>query len=258
MINLKDIYSWYPKSLHGFGIFLMKEYLQYKILEAIYQSPLAGKLIFIGGTCLRMVHGTLRFSEDLDFDSMGCTAEEWAMLEGIVRHHMEANGFEVETQTVSRQAWHCYLRFPGLLYQEGLSGYQQQKILIQIDMEPQQYSFQPELVMLNKFDVFTEILVAPVSLLMSQKCHAILNRKRNKGRDFYDLSFLMSKQVQPDWDFLAIKDGLHDPQALRHALVAHCRTINMREMADDVAPFLFNTADVNRVLHFEKMVQSYW
>jgi hypothetical protein len=29
-------------------------------------------------------------------------------------------------------------------------------------------------------------------------------------------------------------------------------------MANDVAPFLFQAADVNKVLHFQRLVNQYW
>ena len=68
MLSYNSIQSAYPISLHSKGRFIIREYLQYKLLEIIYTSIFATKLIFLGGTNLRIVHGNQRFSEDLDFD----------------------------------------------------------------------------------------------------------------------------------------------------------------------------------------------
>ena len=48
---------------------LLKEYLQIYVLNYIYTNPKYNKeLIFTGGTCLRLMYGLSRLSEDLDFD----------------------------------------------------------------------------------------------------------------------------------------------------------------------------------------------
>ena len=79
MLDFRQIESFYPEHLRPFKKNLLREYLQYKILEAIFESPLADKLTFMGGTCIHIVHGSPRFSEDLDFDNPG-----------IGRHDFEA------------------------------------------------------------------------------------------------------------------------------------------------------------------------
>ncbi|MBR4512447.1 MAG: nucleotidyl transferase AbiEii/AbiGii toxin family protein, partial [Bacteroidales bacterium] len=53
---------------------VLKEYIELLALEHLSQSPYASKIVFIGGTCLRLVHGIDRFSEDLDFDCKGMDA----------------------------------------------------------------------------------------------------------------------------------------------------------------------------------------
>ncbi len=48
---------------------ILREYLQVKILDILYQEKMSLKLYFVGGTSLRLLHGLDRFSEDLDFDT---------------------------------------------------------------------------------------------------------------------------------------------------------------------------------------------
>jgi len=40
------------------------------VLDALYSNTLSGELVFHGGTCIRLVHGGYRYSEDLDFASL--------------------------------------------------------------------------------------------------------------------------------------------------------------------------------------------
>lgn len=69
MLNLTEILSAYPEGLQIHRAFVLREYLQYKILEILFDGPYASKFCFLGGTCLRLVHNNNRFSEDLDFDN---------------------------------------------------------------------------------------------------------------------------------------------------------------------------------------------
>ncbi len=62
MLTLPEIEKFYPESLRGYKRFLLREYLQHKVLQIVFNSEFADKLAFLGGTCLRIVHGNTRFS----------------------------------------------------------------------------------------------------------------------------------------------------------------------------------------------------
>ena len=46
---------------------ILREYLQLLALQKIYSFALSAKSFFKGGTCLHLIYGAPRFSEDLDF-----------------------------------------------------------------------------------------------------------------------------------------------------------------------------------------------
>ena len=87
MLKLSEIQSFFPQSLHRFPQFMLREYLQYKILEIVYASGYANFLCFLGGTFLRIVHGNQRFSEDLDFDNRGLKEEQFAEIADIIKNN---------------------------------------------------------------------------------------------------------------------------------------------------------------------------
>ncbi len=257
MLSLKELLPFYPENLWPFREFILREYLQHKILEAIFDEPeLANKICFIGGTCLRVVHGNNRFSEDIDFDNFNLTPSQFEHVAEVIEKKLTRQGYQVEMKTVMKGAYHCNIRFPGLLFQEGLSGHHEQKILVQVDTEPQHYEFTPHRHILNKFDVFTEITVAPLSLLLAQKFYSILNRKRSMGRDFYDCIFLLAKQVKPDLQYLKQKTNFATTEDIRSAVLKKCSTLDMKALAKDVAPFLFNPVDEKKVRMFEQYIQT--
>lgn len=236
---------------------MLREYMQYKILEILYESPFATHLCFLGGTCLRIVHGNRRFSEDLDFDNIKLNADDFTKVADQIQTGLEREGYEVELKTVMKGAWHCYIRFPGLLYNEGLSGHQEEKILIQLDSEPQYFDYEPDRLLLNRFDVFTTIWTTPLSLLMAQKIYSIMNRTRNKGRDFYDLVFLMGRNIKPKYPYLEARASIINTKLLKEALLSKCGQLDMDAMAMDVEPFLFDASDVKKVARFIEVVKQY-
>ncbi len=257
MLSLKEILPFYPEPLRVFREFILREYLQHKILQIIFDLPgHAEKLCFLGGTSLRIVHGNQRFSEDLDFDNTGLTEKEFDSISTLLKTQLERDGYEIEIRTVMRGAYHCYVKFPALLFNEGLTGHRSEKILIQLDTEPQHYSFMPDRHILNKFDVFTEIPVAPLNLLLAQKFYAIVNRKRSKGRDFFDVVFLLSKGATPDYGYLDLKLNINQAKPLKERVLSTCSNIDMKAMADDVSPFLFHYEDKKKVLMFEQYLRQ--
>ncbi len=250
MLDLSQIATYYPPTLQPFRRFILREYLQHKLLQLIYESAFADRFTFLGGTCLRIVHGNQRFSEDLDFDNTGITEADFDTLSRIIEAGLEREGYQVEMRLVMKGAYHCHIKFPALLFQQGLSGYEQEKILIQLDTEPQHFTFTPEPYLLNRFDVFTQLQTTPLDLLLAQKFYAILNRVRNKGRDFYDVVFLLGRGVLPNYAYLEMKVGIGNAESLRSRLLAHCAGLDMGEMAADVRPFLFQSNDARRVSLF--------
>jgi len=150
MLSIKEIESYYPENLRAFKRSLMREYIQYKILEIIFGSNQAAKLSFLGGTAIRMLHGNKRFSEDLDFDNFGLKEKEFENLATEISKKLKMEGYNTEIKNVFRNAYHCYVRIPGLLFDMGLSGHKEEKILIQIDTEPQHFDYLPKnLIVIN-------------------------------------------------------------------------------------------------------------
>lgn len=255
MLSISEIEKFYPENQRPFKRNILREYLQYKILQIIFESDYSAKLSFMGGTCLRVIFGTNRFSEDLDFDNFGLTGKDFDVLSELVLKQLEAEGYLVEIRVVHKGAFHCYIRIPKLLFDNRLSGYQEEKILIQLDTEIQKIEYKPDSFILNKFDIISRIFYTPKNILLSQKIWAILNRKTAKGRDFYDTMFLFSI-TGPDYSYLEIKAGIKDIKQLKEKLEAKVRTIDFKQLKKDVSPFLIIPDDIKRVELFPDFIKS--
>jgi predicted nucleotidyltransferase component of viral defense system len=250
MLDIQQIKEAYPENLQVFEKNILREYLQCKILQALFESKLADQIVFLGGTAIRIIHGNSRFSEDIDLDHFGLSWTEFEDLIQHVKRFLGLEGFEVEVRNVAKGAYHCYLKFPKLLYEQGLSPVQQQKILIQVDSAAQGYQYDPEIRVLNKFDVFTEVRVTPLDILLSQKIYTAVNRGRLKGRDFYDITYLAGK-TKPDFGFLEQKMGISTAADLKSEILRRIDTLDFKKLSEDVAPFLINQDQIQRVEKFK-------
>lgn len=265
MLNFDAISASYPVNLRPFRRNILREYLQYKILQAIFNSPLAGKLSFIGGTALKIVHGNTRFSQDLDFDNFDLEREDFDRLSLIVKKSLELEGYQVETRNVypaerdpasqDKKAFRCYVRFPKLLFEYGLSPIEEEKILVQFDSFGHGFKYRPERVILNKFDIFSEIFVTPADILLSQKIYAAMTRKRTKGRDFFDIVFLLGK-TKPNYKYLKVKMDIADAKTLKKRLAGFCRGLDFTALAKEVQPFLFSANDSQRISAFPEFIRA--
>jgi hypothetical protein len=84
----------------------------------------------------------------------------------------------------------------------------------------------------------------------------VINRKRNKGRDFFDIVYLLGQGQTPNYDYLKAKTGIINPNDLRSLILEKCRELDMEEMAADVKPFLFNPKDEKKILLFSEYMQQ--
>ena len=231
---------------------MLVEYLQYELLDSLFKNPAAAALSFIGGTAIRILHDNHRFSEDLDFDNFGLSFAQFEDLLKTACRDMEYKGFLIEYRIVEKGAYHCYIRFPEILHQLGLSPDAGWKILIRIESEAKEKIYEPRKVFLNKFGVYRRIPAAPAGLLLAQKMITIMYRTREKGCDIYDVSFLMGLAV-PDFAYIEKLLGL-DPKEFSRSFNEKLGELDLSFLARDVEPFLFAPEERQRVAGF----REYW
>ena len=255
MLDIKQIQSFYPENLRPYQRNLLREYLQFKILETIYDTRLGQNLIFMGGTAIHLVHGNTRFSEDLDFDNRGLKESDFDSLIATVKMSLARMGYKLDYRNVYRNAFKSYLKFSDILFELKISGHKQEMLNIQIDTEPQKFEYDPDKFIINKFDVFQRISVVPSDILLAQKIYCIFSRPRSMGRDFYDSVFLMGK-TKPNMDYLREKMGIKNSKELKSRLMTKCKDINFAKLAKDIEPFLYDPRETKKVLHFFEFIQS--
>lgn len=185
---------------------LLREYLQKYLLFLIYRTKFYKEIVFTGGTALRFLFGLKRFSEDLDF-SLSTKAKNYdfiKLLESIKKELILA-GYKIEiTYNIEKNVHSAFIKYLNLLYEFGLSKIKDEKfsIKIEIDTNPP-LGGKEEISFYNSTFIF-EIKHFDLPSLFAGKLHAILCRKFNRGRDYYDLIWYLTKfkNLQPNLEML--------------------------------------------------------
>ncbi len=171
---------------------IVREYFQHVFLEKLYKLPEAEKLLFKGGTALRIVYGSPRFSEDLDFSLFGVLPHlVKETVENIfikVLADIEQQGIRVTVSEKSDTTKGGYFGMATFI----MLGYQ--PIGVEINISTRGASMVRGEVdsVANDFVPTYTITHLPQEDLVEEKIFgALLERK--KPRDFYDLYFLMRK-----------------------------------------------------------------
>ena len=176
------------------GIFpnIIREYFQHIFLGELYKLSDAQKLLFKGGTALRIVYGSPRFSEDLDFSLFGVAHKDVkSFIETLFVHvlaEMAHAGIKVELGDKIGATSGGYFgiatfrmfEYPPVSVEINISSRNSQGIAGEVDS------------IANNFVPTYTIIHLPQNDLVEEKIFgALLDRK--KPRDFYDLYIMMRK-----------------------------------------------------------------
>lgn len=256
MLDMNKIRSFFPDSISDQPESMLREYLQCKVLEIIFQEKISDKLIFIGGTAIRLIYDSQRFSEDLDFDNKGLSLDDWIELGQAIQIGLSRQGFnlDIAKTRLNDTFFHHNLRFLDILYQYELSPHKNSVLLIKTDSQDQEIQYQHEVVKLNKFDIDCRIKVMPRDIALSQKFRAFFDREM--GRDLFDISSL-APSTKPNYDYLEQALGIKNPQELKTRVLERCQEFNFKDLITRTKPFLFSESKISRILDFQEYMQQY-
>lgn len=255
MLEPSVVYQAYSETAPVWRTSILREYLQLKTLQYVYETAHGGSLVFMGGTAIHLFTGSSRFSEDLDFDNRGMSVTQFRALAGDVARHFALENVACDVVVKERQGATAVLRFTDVLQRWGLTGHRDSVLRIKVDMEPQNFDVVPERRVLNRLDVFVPVLLTPLSVLLSQKFTALLSRPRTMGRDLYDISWLLG-QTRPDYSYLEAKAGIRDEEHLRQTVLDKLAILDIVALRTDVLPFLPNPAEADRITLFADLIRT--
>jgi predicted nucleotidyltransferase component of viral defense system len=259
MISIDQIANFYPAAMRENQVFLkhiLKEYVQLLVLDYLAATPHVRKMTLIGGTNLRLAKGIDRFSEDLDFDCKNLREEEFVGMSDDVLVFLQRNGFKAEARTATKDrltAFRRSIHFPQLLFEMGISGHKEERFIMKLESQDQGVAYAPTMGFIKGCGFFFSFPVPSDGVLCAMKIAAMLSRR--KGRDFYDVMFLLP-QTQPDYKFLKARCGIGNLAELKEATGKSLRTIDLSHKQKDFEHLLFRRENSRRILRFREFVNS--
>lgn len=184
----------------------IRERLQYLMLSTMDKRGYFSKIIFMGGTALRILFDVKRFSEDLDFSldirhhkTMNFTSIVQSLQKDLLDY-----GFSTEIKQKTEGAVQsCYFKFTEILHELSPRFRTNQKIFIRVDIDMNPPTgFNVETSAIEKKDFFIKLKHHDKPSLFAGKLNAIFCRNYLKGRDIYDFIWFCANNIPVNLTFL--------------------------------------------------------
>jgi len=232
---------------------VLKEELQFYVLNFIYHHSEYNKWVIYGGSALRIIHGLNRMSVDLDFE----------VSDEITKNFLDGLKKEIEDHFSRTYSAHPdflttkIVTGRGLLLKfnvgEALNLNQpSNQVYVKIDLN---HFSAPKTVSerrpVNRDQLSFVIASYNMSTLMASKVAAIFLRGirgvgkvfyEEKGRDIYDLLWYMNNKIVPNLDYLSAKNvkEAKDLRTLFDRLTVKMNDVSDTNLKQDLLPLFLN------------------
>jgi len=230
-----------------------REYLQARILQSLQDERAFLDIAFLGGTSLRFLFYLPRYSEDLDFSVLPSKKIVFKRLLNKIRIDMEREGYQIKIKESNERAViGAFIKFQSLLYNLDLSQHRDEVLSIKLEIDTNPPKGEVTTTTVIKKYIMLNLLHYDRASLFAGKIHAILSRNYTKGRDIFDLIWMLANPSWPLPNFIMLNNALAQT-GRRHEkinnnnwkkiLIGHISKINWKRVIADVSPFLEREAD---------------
>ncbi len=238
-----------------FKALCLAEFIQHLILQSLFRHGGFKNLTFTGGTALRLLYHTPRYSEDLDFSLTDKMGFEFSSLLKKIQKDLSSQQFPgemkwYEEKTVAKAT----LKFAGLLKDFGISPLKDQKVMVKLEVDCRPPDGGAKEIVLVPTPVSYQVTVFDLPSLFATKLHAVFFRSYAKGRDYYDLLWYLGKRVKPNFPLLnrAIAQSQGEGHEIHEndfakKLIAHLEKVNFEKIRGDLSRFLIRPEELQFV-----------
>jgi predicted nucleotidyltransferase component of viral defense system len=222
------------------------ESLHVILLDALFAHPGGPAMAFQGGTCLHLVHGGYRYSEDIDLAGADLDGDAAARI--IERARPDIERLAVQVLGQGEPAWKaprtrgrvttCWFHFT--------PRETSQRIRVKIELARFPTYHAVVLPVRSSLDLLERrplVTALPPGELLAQKVTAALGRRYLKGRDLFDLWFLdavlgTASDLEPDPDLLRRKLEDYDVAPSRHEVRERLDAVAAADLEPEMSRFL--------------------
>ena len=210
---------------------VLREYVQILFLNSLYSLSGTNNIVFKGGTCLRLIHNSNRFSEDLDFTTdLSDDQIKKLTMEAVDLVSKETPPITVKTvKTISGFTQKLSMLTP----------YSPTPISVKLDFSQRELVLQKNqkpISSLLPISSFHPIVYMEMSEILAEKCRAIISR--HKGRDIYDLWYLLQRKTTLDTTLIQKKLDYYQQKFNLNELIENISNWKFEKFDQDVRGFL--------------------
>jgi len=210
---------------------ILREYIQLVFLNALYENKLSKDLIFKGGTALRLAYTSPRFSEDLDFNCELKIEELKNLLSVTLNKVSNIVPNIYSKEIISLQGYSSKLYFKSNISTIPLT--------IKLDFSFREKSldtFQTALSTELPMQVYSLINVFSTKEILAEKFRTVF--QRTKGRDIYDIWFLLNKKTELDLNMVNKKMKLINQKFNCIEFESKLKQFEQKQLENDLYKFL--------------------
>lgn len=234
---------------------IAREYLQARLLGTLQDAGAMIPLAFHGGTALRFLFESARYSEDLDFalEREPGSYDFRSYLEAI-RRTLEAEGYGLELKVNDQKTVHsAFVRFPGLLYEMNLSPHRSEVLAVKLEVDTRPPTGAHLDTTIIRRHILLHLQHHDKASLLAGKLHALLQRPFLKGRDVYDLMWYLSDPTWPSPNLVLLNNALEQSHwkgpvltgsNWRKLVEKQIRQFDLKDVRADVHPFLERQSEI--------------
>jgi predicted nucleotidyltransferase component of viral defense system len=166
---------------------VVREYFQQLFLSQLYQEKGSDSLLFKGGTALRIIWQSPRFSEDLDFTGVNITVKgiETLMEGSLTKIEMEGIQTEIIESKSTSGGYLAIFQFETNEYKS--------RIQVEVSLRNGKKGIGTAVLIQSDLVVPYTLIHLKEEILITEKIQACLTRQ--KARDFYDLYFILRSRM---------------------------------------------------------------
>ena len=221
----------FSKELKIDSFSVYREYLQLLFLKYFYDLPKSNQIYFKGGTAIKFLYGSFRFSEDLDFSSTLKEEEIISLIQKAIKNLSQEISVSFKPEKSVADS------FTGRIFQ-GISDFSF-SLTVRLDISLREKPIHIE----NNY-IETTFPIVPYPLVVHLAAKEILAEKiraliiRGKGRDLFDIWFLLSKKIEIDWNLVNLKMSFYNRKTDIKEIIGMVKEIPDQEIIKDLTKFL--------------------
>jgi len=211
---------------------ILREYLQLFFLKELYSENESKKVFFKGGTCLRLIYDSPRFSEDLDFTVE--LKEDFFIdfIAGLFKKISKKETIDFrERKTIAGKRF-LLTANPALFSYESF---------INLDFSFREKILEPEKsIIKTDYPVLFTSYIYNLSKkeIFAEKIRALLTRKTVEGRDIYDIWYLLNQGVKVDNALINKKLKYYDLKLDKNGVLKRVESFSKKDFILDLRPFV--------------------